>query len=206
MKRPSWRGVTIRHLVFDLFGTLADSDPRLLCTPRGRLLAWGTTRWMGKDIPEEHFFEQYCEAVGGISEEELEESFHAMEQTLHFFDGVKGLLEGCKRRGLSLHLLSNTGKSVERFIQREKDTFSLFDTLALSYLTGRIKPDPDAFTGLLKSIGARPEECVMVGNSETEDIAPARELGMRTIHFQGRTQGITELKNALDDILSIHNP
>ena len=42
------------------------------------------------------------------------------------------------------------------------------------------KPNPDYFKSILEVIGAKAEDCVMIGNSVAEDMLPAKSLGMRT--------------------------
>lgn len=41
------------------------------------------------------------------------------------------------------------------------------------------KPNPKYFTELLEKLGKKPEECVMVGNSVSEDIVPTAALGIK---------------------------
>lgn len=42
------------------------------------------------------------------------------------------------------------------------------------------KPDPRYFEELLEKSGASPSDCIVIGNSVTEDILPARSLGIET--------------------------
>ena len=51
----------------------------------------------------------------------------------------------------------------------------------LSFRTGLLKPDPEAFRRALASCGADPGSSVMVGDTYENDIAPALALGMRAI-------------------------
>ncbi len=43
------------------------------------------------------------------------------------------------------------------------------------------KPDPRYFEQIAHRFGARPEECVMVGDRIDKDVIPAKQLGMKTI-------------------------
>ena len=46
---------------------------------------------------------------------------------------------------------------------------------------GYRKPHPQMFAAAIAAAGCAPGACVMVGNSEINDIRPAASLGMRTI-------------------------
>lgn len=55
------------------------------------------------------------------------------------------------------------------------------DGCVTSVDAGCRKPDQRIFELALEVAGSRPERCVMVGNSEYADIAPAVRMGMRAI-------------------------
>jgi len=79
------------------------------------------------------------------------------------------------------------------------------------------KPDLRFFMYISEKIGITPEECVMVGDRQDNDIVPAKRLGMRTIRFltglhriqearmpselPDRTiESLTELPDAINDL------
>lgn len=51
----------------------------------------------------------------------------------------------------------------------------------LSFRTGRMKPDAAFYRDALEATGEMAEDCVMVGDTYLNDIAPAMQLGMRAI-------------------------
>jgi HAD superfamily hydrolase (TIGR01509 family) len=55
------------------------------------------------------------------------------------------------------------------------------DAIVTSVDAGHLKPHPAVFQAALRWAGARPEQCVVIGNREENDIEPALELGMWTI-------------------------
>jgi len=57
----------------------------------------------------------------------------------------------------------------------DKDDFLLYTTYENSR---RTKPDPGYYTDILDAIGARAEDCLMVGNDVSEDMV-TRRLGMK---------------------------
>ena len=59
--------------------------------------------------------------------------------------------------------------------------FKKFDELFFSYKTGYMKQKPGFFTHVLKELGVKPEEAVMVGDIIYADIDPAEKIGMKGI-------------------------
>ncbi|MHA1607385.1 MAG: HAD family hydrolase [Candidatus Freyarchaeota archaeon] len=57
----------------------------------------------------------------------------------------------------------------------------LFDVVLTADDLDLLKPHPSAFKKVLESLGVKPEEAVMVGDMVESDLAPAKELGMKTI-------------------------
>jgi HAD superfamily hydrolase (TIGR01509 family) len=55
------------------------------------------------------------------------------------------------------------------------------DAIFTSVDAGHLKPHPAVFEMALRWAGCPPDRCVVIGNREENDIAPAMALGMRTI-------------------------
>lgn len=55
------------------------------------------------------------------------------------------------------------------------------------------KPSDSGFRLVLDTFGCRPEECVSVGDKESTDIRPAKELGMKTIIVWGKEKGKADI-------------
>ncbi len=62
----------------------------------------------------------------------------------------------------------------------------------VSHLTGRIKPDADAFEHVVESLGCRPEQVLFLDDNML-NVDAARRLGMQAV----RVQGIDETRRAL---------
>ena len=69
---------------------------------------------------------------------------------------------------------------------------SSFDHHFVSHLTGRIKPDADAFQHVVESLDCRPEQ-VLFFDDNALDVEAARRFGMQAV----RVQGIAETRAAL---------
>ncbi len=57
----------------------------------------------------------------------------------------------------------------------------IFSKLVTSEEVGVEKPDFRIFNVALKTYGLQPSACIMIGDSVTDDVAPARALGMQTV-------------------------
>ena len=53
-----------------------------------------------------------------------------------------------------------------------------FDYITTYETNSYCKPNPDYYKDILKHIGARPEQCVMIGNDVTEDILASKAAGI----------------------------
>ncbi len=83
---------------------------------------------------------------------------------------------------------------------------SLFDArlVFFSFELGVAKPDATAFrraTAVLTNDGIMPDDCAFVGNSLTNDIAPAHHVGFRTVLFA--SEAVAD--SAIKPDLVIHN-
>jgi glucose-1-phosphatase len=69
---------------------------------------------------------------------------------------------------------------------------SAFDHQFVSHLTGRIKPDAEAFQHVVESLACRPEHVLFLDDN-TLNVEAAKRFGMQAV----RVQGIDETKRAL---------
>ncbi len=100
------------------------------------------------------------------------------------FPHAGDLLAGLKRLGTCCVILSNTAFRDAEMYQRDFEALgwaAWVDGCVTSVDAGCRKPDQRIFELALEVAGSRPERCVMVGNSEYADIAPAVRMGMRAI-------------------------
>jgi FMN phosphatase YigB (HAD superfamily) len=98
--------------------------------------------------------------------------------------GTRHLLEAIRRLGMRNVIASNT-------YWRDADSYwddfralgmaGLIDGIITSVDAGHLKPHPAVFEMAMQWAGAAAEQCVVIGNREDNDIAPALALGMQTI-------------------------
>jgi HAD superfamily hydrolase (TIGR01509 family) len=98
--------------------------------------------------------------------------------------GAKALLETIHDLGLRSFITSNT---YWRDADSYRDDFralgfdGLIDGVVTSIDAGRLKPHPAVFEMAMRLARVKADQCVVIGNREDNDIAPALALGMHTI-------------------------
>lgn len=121
----------------------------------------------------------------GLGQDKADEVADAMtqgkEDAVRPFDGAIETLESIAASGRRMALLTNGSSAFQR---RKIERFALarfFATILIEGELGYGKPDPRVFHGALDALGAAPEECVMVGDNLSDDIAAARAVGIAGI-------------------------
>jgi HAD superfamily hydrolase (TIGR01509 family) len=90
-------------------------------------------------------------------------------------------------RRYRLGLVTNTEEAGRAEVSRALGLLGIgqyFSTIVTSSDLGWRKPHPLIFEAALASLGLPATRTVMVGNDLAKDVAGARALGMRTIHFR----------------------
>lgn len=91
---------------------------------------------------------------------------------------------GQARAAFSLALISNFTENLKKILV-EAQLDSLFERIYCSATEGIRKPNPAIFLRALEQLGVPPQEAAMVGDSLTNDIMPAKELGITTLWIRG---------------------
>lgn len=142
-----------------------------------------------KDFLVNERFRYVLEAVGykGDCQElasRLNEEYLSHLATLPLI--VPGSLELVKRltaRGYQVNALSNGFKGVQHRKLESGGLLQYITHVVLSDDCGITKPMRGIFDYALQVTGARPEECVMIGDNPEADIQGAHDAGWRTIYF-----------------------
>ncbi|WP_372635625.1 HAD family hydrolase [Fodinibius sp.] len=108
------------------------------------------------------------------------------------------VLKQLKDRGLELGIISNsqyyTPIAFEALLNQPPGDFGFNENLLIwSYRTGRKKPSTDLysiFTEAAEKEQLKPREVLYVGNDIRKDIAPAKEVGLRTALYVGDQRSI----------------
>jgi len=182
----------LKAVVFDLYGTLAFARERLVHKELPRALGVSGRRWVElirkellvRPFPDTDAFARFvCERLAPERSdgETLVRSLVEREvASVEAAPGARSLLAFLKRRGFTVGLLSNLASPhkapVERLGLQEH-----LDASAYSCDAGMTKPEPRLYLDLLARLGAAPGETLMLGDSEPNDVAAPRRLGMHAL-------------------------
>jgi len=100
------------------------------------------------------------------------------------FDGARELLAAVKVLNLRCVVVTNaTWRDIEDNWRDFEDlgVSGYVDAIISSVDVGYRKPHPAIFKAALDAVGCGVQHCVMIGNSELNDVQPAVSLGMRAI-------------------------
>jgi 2-haloacid dehalogenase len=104
------------------------------------------------------------------------------------------VLKLAKRVGLRLFAITNFSQEKFRVAREQHSFFELFDGIVVSGEERLIKPDPRIFHLFLDRYRLSAEECVFIDDNRA-NVATAREVGMKVIHYSGGM----DLAAALDE-------
>lgn len=96
--------------------------------------------------------------------------------------GVDSFLRQARRRGYRIGLVSNCSASVN-WTLHASGLRRLFDTEALSYQVGSVKPDPAIFHQALADLGCAAEEAYFVGDGNNDELSAAAGLSITPIQI-----------------------
>ena len=109
------------------------------------------------------------------------DSFHRMN------DGVEAALESLHGR-YRLGIIANQPPECRNSLDRRR-LLRYFDVIGISEELDLHKPDAKFFEWALEQAGCSPQSAVMIGDRLDNDVAPARQLGMRTILLRWPADG-----------------
>ncbi|MCP2262481.1 Haloacid dehalogenase superfamily, subfamily IA, variant 2 with 3rd motif like haloacid dehalogenase/haloacid dehalogenase superfamily, subfamily IA, variant 3 with third motif having DD or ED/haloacid dehalogenase superfamily, subfamily IA, variant 1 with third motif having Dx(3-4)D or Dx(3-4)E [Streptoalloteichus tenebrarius] len=109
-------------------------------------------------------------------------------------------LRHLRETGVRVAVVSNIAWDI-RAVLRRHGVLDLVDEVVMSYVEGRIKPDPELFRLACDRLGVDPAESLMVGDSEEAD-GGAAEVGCRVSIVDPLPTA--ERPSALLDVLAAH--
>jgi len=178
--------------VKDYFGRLAKKMAEHGYEPDGLIKAVyvGTKVMIGNDGTKTNaqaFWQHFCGIYGekAMADERLFEEFYATEfeqvrNVCGFSEKARQVIDKVKEKGLRAVLATNplfppiATQARVRWAGLKKEDFDYITTYDNSSFC---KPNPEYFEEVLEKTGLKAEECVMVGNDTSDDLAAAN-LGM----------------------------
>lgn len=116
------------------------------------------------------------------------------------YPGIAEMLSALKADGIKTAIISNKDD-----ITAKKVAVRLFEEGTIDLCLGArqgvpLKPEPDAVFEIMKSFGAKPEECLYIGDTAT-DIQTAKNAGLFSIGVLWGFRSEEELRNAGADVI-----
>lgn len=127
--------------------------------------------------------------------EEFVKQMRAVSRVLYpaMIEFVRSLRRQCTPENrICIYLLSNESRELMTYRIPKFGLTGLFDAFLVSAYIGLRKPEPAFFQCALDVSQRRPEQCVFVDDRE-ENVAAARQLGIRGIRLETPQQAIAEL-------------
>jgi putative hydrolase of the HAD superfamily len=103
-------------------------------------------------------------------------------QNLELYPGVRNTLDKLKDLGLKLVIITDADSHHTLARLTRVGLLNYFDFFVAADMTGTKKPDPAHFLFALETLGIKPAEILVVGDSIRRDIAPAHKLGLKTAY------------------------
>lgn len=94
--------------------------------------------------------------------------------------GVPALLQRLKSK-YRLGVIANQPAECRASLRR-RGLLPLFDLVGISEELKLYKPNPELYEWAASQVDAQADECVMVGDRIDNDVHPAQQIGMKTIH------------------------
>lgn len=126
-------------------------------------------------------------------EKEIREFFSDCMLFIRETDYADAWLEGLKKEGYNIYILSNFGIDFFEKIFEAYKCFRHIDGRVVSYEVHQLKPDDDIYLSLLSKYGLNASECVFFDDMPA-NIEAACRLGIHGIRFTGREAAEQEFR------------
>lgn len=183
----------VSAVIFDLDGTLADTMDDLKTAMNNMLKRLG---YKTRSKPEllsfinrgaRNFVKNSLPKVVQDSELILDSAMEIYEQEYarcycectYAYDGIKEALEGLKEKGIRIGVLSNKQDAFVKHICQKLFGKGFFK-VTMGQTSLPTKPDPQGALLACKLLGAKPQNCIFVGDSDI-DMMTAQNAGMTSI-------------------------
>lgn len=189
----------IKLIVFDLWKTLVYRDVKYstiqqildntLCNiPKDKLVkifenSIQTQIWNSKYDAYAHL----CENMGLEKSKDnvnllMNIRDNAEEKTKVYPHTIK-MLKDLKKQGYKIGLISNSSVFAAEVVRKKTNVLDYIDYPLFSFEVGVIKPDLKIYKRMLEIAKCKPEETIMIGDNEKDDVIPSRKLGMKSILY-----------------------
>ncbi|MBD3209566.1 HAD family hydrolase [Candidatus Woesearchaeota archaeon] len=196
------KGATVTKLIiFDFWGTLIENGVRPSPSKQVRYFlrvkepfsefvvkfeeAFMTKKFDNLNQGFEAVVEAFDKRIPDFVYDKLVGMWNKFSILSHPYDETVAALEDLKK-DYKLVVLSNTDNFSLRQVLDKFDLEKHFDKIYLSCETGKLKSNPDSYKQILDDFEAKPEECLMVGDSPQSDLASAEAAGVPAVLIDRR--------------------
>ncbi len=196
-----------KAVIFDMDGVIIDSEPihykankriydklgiKVSETEYQSFIGLSNTN-MWTILKEKHSLNESIEELKELQlKENLTYLIHNQEEPI---PGIESFLEVLKKKDLKIALASS---SPDEYIKKVLENLNLkdyFEVAISGELFKRGKPYPDIYLHTAKLLGVKPEECVVIEDSQN-GVKAAKGAGMITIGFDNVNSGNQDLSEA----------
>jgi len=107
-------------------------------------------------------------------------AYHDTKSSIQPFPDVPSVLQKLRDGGWKLYIASN-GLAVKQWDKLIRLQLAQYFTDAFISEDLGVEKSEQFYGKIIKKLGADPSDCIMVGDREDSDIAPAKKAGLRTI-------------------------
>jgi HAD superfamily hydrolase (TIGR01509 family) len=198
----------IQAVIFDMDGVLLDSEPlyyeiqqelfstlKITVTPEQYDTFIGCTmEHMWQQLKDTHQLEQSVEELIRLNNTTILKAFRQMD---HFIPmpNLLDYLHQLQRDGSKVAVASSTAKEIITVILEKLGLTFYFDEVISGEEVAQGKPAPDIFIEAACRLGAEPEQCLVIEDSQN-GVAAAKAAGMQCIGFAYSMFGEQDLSAA----------
>jgi len=188
----------IRAIIFDCFGVLATeawlpfkaehfgSDPALFEQ------ASDISKQANSGLISSKDFTKSIASLAGVEPSDVHRAIVRNVPNEPLFDYIRELKREYKRGFLS----NIAGDRLRQIFTAEQ--LALLDVVALSFETGFVKPQAEAYRDIAQKLGMNIGECVLIDDQQRH-VAGARQAGMQAVLYKDFEQTRAELEKLLTD-------
>lgn len=190
-----------KAIIFDLFGTLVDSysvqgynrlitdmASALKLHSEGFSKLWRDTayeRAIGIFKTTEESIRYICnKLIISVNDENIRKCeqirLENTRKALTPKNGAVDLLKSLKGLGYKIGLITNCSAEVP-LIMKNTELLNFFDVTIFSASVGMKKPDPQIYNLACEQLGVEPNECLYIGDGDSNELSGASQLGMYAV-------------------------
>jgi beta-phosphoglucomutase family hydrolase len=206
----------IRAVIFDLDGVIVNSEDAHIESEKQTFLKFGVTisvnelhkyagataEAMFTDLIRKYHLKTTFQEMVRIKEQSF---FRLLDEDAEPTPGVISLIQRLKRAGTRLAIASSSNRKWIEYILKKLQITSLFDCYVGAEDIVHSKPDPEIYLKAARSLGMRPDECVVIEDAE-RGVQAAKRAGMKTIGYRNPRSGNQDLSEAdiiIDDFSTL---